>query len=411
MGKQHSQGGHSLTSLGLELNMLSFNKILSIDRIKKQVTVESGITWVDLQQYINPYNLAIQSMQSPNIFTVGGSISVNAHGDDFRTGSVGNSLVSFHLIMANGKKLLVTPKTEPFLWNTVIGGYGLLGVITDVTLQLTDNNLLKSHYNDINLKNFPSYFKNHILNDPDVNLFYAHLNIVPGTEFLKKMYGISYTNTHQLPQQTISLENPDKWNVILTNLFNLSRKGHAGKDWRWRIEKKVLKKYYSNHIVTRNNAMQKPIRFASNYLSPNDVDWLQEYFIPSEHLLQFIKKLRHILIKNKINILNVTIRYVPADPDVLLTYSKSARFAVVLYFNQDLSSDEIRHTQLWTQQLINDSISLGGTYYLPYQPFASKQQFYKSYIRFEEFLKIKQKYDPTELFNSHFYQNYFKNII
>lgn len=81
MGKQHSQGGQSLSPNAIALDMLPFNKVLGIDRKKKQVTVQSGIIWSDLQKYINQYNLAVKSMQSPNIFTVGGSMSVNAHGD------------------------------------------------------------------------------------------------------------------------------------------------------------------------------------------------------------------------------------------------------------------------------------------------------------------------------------------
>ncbi|EKD72860.1 MAG: L-gulonolactone oxidase, partial [uncultured bacterium] len=58
MGKQHSQGGQSLASNAVALDMLSFNKVLKIDLKKKQVTVQSGITWSDIQKYINQYNLA-----------------------------------------------------------------------------------------------------------------------------------------------------------------------------------------------------------------------------------------------------------------------------------------------------------------------------------------------------------------
>jgi len=191
MGKQHSQGGQTLIHKAIELNMLPFNKVLAINKQKKQVTVQSGIVWGDLQKAINPYNLAIKSMQSPNIFTVGGSMSVNAHGDDFRSGSVGNSIIAFHILLANGKKVYVNPVTQPDLLASVVGGYGLLGVVTDVTLQLTDNDLLFSEYHETDVSGFPSYFSKKILNKKDVALFYAHLNIVPGSRFLRDMYVIT----------------------------------------------------------------------------------------------------------------------------------------------------------------------------------------------------------------------------
>jgi decaprenylphospho-beta-D-ribofuranose 2-oxidase len=407
MGKQHSQGGQSLSPQAIELDMLLFNKVLGINTYKKQVTVESGITWADLQKYINSYNLAIKSMQSPNIFTVGGSISVNAHGDDFRAGAVGKSIVAFHLLLANGQKVFVTPDKEPTLWSAVIGGYGLIGVITDVTLQLTDNDWLKSNYQETDIDRFPAFFREKVAGNKSAALFYAHLNIVPGDNFLQKMYVITYTDTHELPNKIITLDDPDKWNEVLTPIFNVSRHGELGKAWRWAMEKKIFRRLYNNRVVTRNNAMEKPVSFASNHQSQSDADWLQEYFIPLNQLPLFINALRNTMVDNNVNLLNVTIRYVPAEPNVLLSYARKDCFAVVLYFNQHLSAAEIKHTQSWTHKLIDASLSLNGNYYLPYQPFASLKQFRSGYPGVNEFLTIKQQYDTNGLFSSKFYQKYF----
>ena len=407
MGKQHSQGGQSLASKAIALDMLSFNKVLGIDIKKKQVTVQSGITWSDLQKYINQYNLAIKSMQSPNIFTVGGSMSVNAHGDDFRAGAVGNSIISFHIILANGKKLSITPDNNPNLWAAVIGGYGLFGVVTDVTLQLTDNIYLSSNYEQTDVHSFPSVFREKILNNKNTVLFYAHLNISPNSDFLKKMYIITYKNTHRLPKKIISLDNPDKWNVLLTPMFNISRHGNLGKEWRWKLENKIFNKFYKNRLVTRNNAMEKPVRFASDHHDKHDADWLQEYFIPIDRLPKFIAVLHDVILENNVNLLNVTIRYVPAEKNIILTYAKTDCFAIVLYFNQDLSSNKIEQAQSWTRNLINASLSLNGNYYLPYQLFATINQFQSGYPDYNRFSKIKNEYDPRGLFLNEFYLKYF----
>lgn len=408
MGKQHSQGGQSLASEAIELNMLSFNKVLGINPQKKQITVQSGITWGDLQKYINPYNLAIKSMQSPNIFTVGGSISVNAHGDDFRAGAVGNSIVAFHMLLANGKKVFVTPMVNQRLWSAVIGGYGVFGVITDVTLQLTDNDLLVSQYQEISFDNFTNYFLNKILNKHDAALFYAHLNIVPDTNFLRDMYVITYTDTKKLPNKIIPLDNPDKWNAILTPVFNMSRHGKLAKKLRWGMEKRIFRKIYDNRIVTRNNAMEKPVRFASNHYSKYNADWLQEYFIPVAQLSEFVKKMRPVILKNNVNLLNVTIRYVPKESNILLPYAKNNCFAVVLYFNQDLSANKVERAKLWTRKLIDAALSVYGNYYLPYQNFASEFQFKRGYHDYKKIIELKKIYDPKNRFTNKLYQTYFK---
>ena len=81
-GQKHSQGGHQFSEGGLVLNMLQFNKILNLDKENKIIKVQSGATWDQIQRYINQFGLALKVMQTSNIFTVGGSMSLNIHGRD-----------------------------------------------------------------------------------------------------------------------------------------------------------------------------------------------------------------------------------------------------------------------------------------------------------------------------------------
>ena len=75
-GKQHSQGGHTYYKDAVVLDMTTFNKVIKVLPDEKLVTVQSGATWADVQEAINPYGLSIKTMQAPNIFTIGGSMSV-----------------------------------------------------------------------------------------------------------------------------------------------------------------------------------------------------------------------------------------------------------------------------------------------------------------------------------------------
>ncbi len=409
MAVQHSQGGQTLAHGAVVLNMLPFNHIVSFDLQHKQITVQSGITWGVLQDYINPYNLSIEAMQDSYIFSVGGSIGANAHGEDFRVGSMNNSVIGFHLVLSNGKKVYVTREGTPELWKSVFGGYGLLGVVSDVTLQLTDNNLLKGEYKKTNIDAFLRQFKSDVLLNSNADLFIARFNIVPGKNFLRDMYSVTSINTHQLPKKIVALKNPERWDFVLIPFFDLSRESILGKRARWFLENKAIKESFAQGLLSRNEVMRKAIYFATDHQSANTVDWLQEYFIPVDQLPNFVDTLRTLSVKNNINLLNVAVRYVPKNTDFLLTYAPQDCFSVVLYFQQDLSPVEIRKTKEWTQQLIDAALSMQGTYYLTYQNFATKQQFEEAYSNYAQFDYIKKKYDSGEVFSNKFYGAYFSN--
>ncbi len=140
-GMQYSQGGQTHYPNGILLDMKPYNKILNLNEKNKTITVQSGVTWEDIQSSINPYGLSLRVSQSQNIFTVGGSLSVNVHGRNIAYTSLIETVESFRLLNAHGEIINVSRKENAELFPLVIGGYGLFGVILDVTLHLTDDEL------------------------------------------------------------------------------------------------------------------------------------------------------------------------------------------------------------------------------------------------------------------------------
>ena len=58
------------------------------------------------------------------------------------------------------------------------------------------------------------------------------------------------------------------------------------------------------------------------------------------------------------------------------------------------------------RSLIDIAIHQGGSYYLTYHRWATKEQVEKCYPQFGEFLKLKLKYDPDEVFQSDWYRHH-----
>src|SRR5438132_2499598 len=96
-------------------------------------------TWRQIQTTLSQHGRAVRVMQDSNIFSVGGSLSVNAHGKDPRYGSLIESVNSLKLVTADGREIQCERTQQQDLFSAVIGGYGTLGIITEVNLKTTAN--------------------------------------------------------------------------------------------------------------------------------------------------------------------------------------------------------------------------------------------------------------------------------
>ncbi len=137
-GIRHSMGGQALGLNTLHLDMTQMDAVRYNDS-DQTVTVGPGATWKQIQTVLSQHNRAVRVMQDSNIFTVGGSLSVNAHGKDPQYGSLIEGVHSLKMVTADGKEILCNKTENKDMFSAVIGGYGLLGIITEVNLLTTQN--------------------------------------------------------------------------------------------------------------------------------------------------------------------------------------------------------------------------------------------------------------------------------
>ncbi|MFB5088686.1 FAD-binding oxidoreductase [Psychrobacillus sp. PGGUH221] len=405
-GMQHSQGGQTLYPDGILLDMKSYNKILDLDTKNKLITVQSGVTWADIQSYINPYGLALKVSQSQNIFTVGGSLSVNVHGRDIQYTSLIETVESFRLLTSQGKIIQVSREENTELFQLVNGGYGLFGVILDVTLQLTDDKLYKVQSKSLTYDEYSTYFTTHVKGD-SVKMHLARISVAPDS-FLSEMYVTNYylAEDQSLLSNHTTLKR-ERIIAIPKLLLGLSRINTHGKNMFWKTQKE-----YNNRIdgsyISRNNVMRSESTFME-YDSASKTELLQEYFVPLDEFTSYIDDLREMLQKEKnINLLNITIRYVKQNDEAIMSYAKEDMFALVLLINQETNEESIEEVDKVIQKMIDITLEHDGTYYLPYYNFPTKSQLEIAYPRAKEFFELKEKYDPEKRFLNLFYEEYYK---
>src|SRR5262249_30887639 len=156
------------------LDMTGYNA-MTLDAEHKVLRVQAGARWHDIQTYLHP-RFAVKAMQSTDIFTVGGSIAVNAHGMDHRAGSLGRTVRSMRVMLPDGQIVQVSRTERPELFDLVVGGYGLFGVVLDADLDVVDNALYRSERRIISYKDFPEVFSAELDADPSYALMYGHLS-------------------------------------------------------------------------------------------------------------------------------------------------------------------------------------------------------------------------------------------
>lgn len=403
-GARHSQGGHAFYSNAIVLDMTRYNKIIDLDAQQKILTVQSGATWKQIQDYLHEHTLAVSAMQSSNIFTVGGSMSVNAHGMDHRAGSVANSIVSFRLMLADGTIKTVSPTLEPELFNLVLGGYGLFGVILDVRLRVVDNVLYDRDMSVISFEQFPEVY-NKIDADSRYELFYGHFSTAPGN-FLTDMAIYSYYRSSNQNQKIPALKSFDPYGIGRLMFAYLKISPFIMQRFKWFLESHVesLQKLTGFASVSRNQIMYDSVEYLqTNFTSSTDI--LHEYYIPREQFVEFINRLRPILQVHSAKLLNASVRIVHKE-NIVLNYAPDEMFALVLYFKQNMTSAAHKDMASLTRMLIELSMQVGGSFFLPYQLHYTTKDMARAYPRSDYFFEQKRVYDPKEILVNTFYKKY-----
>jgi FAD/FMN-containing dehydrogenase len=113
------------------------NRILAWDADSGQMTVEPGATFGQVWQRALPEGW--WPLVAPDIsdVSIGGAAATNLTGkESWRSGPFAESVLAFDLLLASGETATCTRERQPELFRAALGGLGLLGAFTSLTLQL-----------------------------------------------------------------------------------------------------------------------------------------------------------------------------------------------------------------------------------------------------------------------------------
>ncbi|MBP9764991.1 FAD-binding protein [Candidatus Babeliales bacterium] len=404
-GARHSQGGQSNASDSVNIDMLHMNKLLELDTVHKIVRVQAGMSWEQLQDILQQYGLSVKVMQASNVFSIGGSVAVNAHGRDPHYGSLIETVQALKIVDCQGTIKELNRQKNPELFSLVVGGYGLLGIIVEVELSVTDNCVCEKKQQEMSYKAYVDYLFKNVLPQKNIQLHYARLVNIPGKDYLKRVLCIDYIKKKGVvPTTPLPKEGHVFWNQMLLRTY---RKfwSRTFNNVRWYIEERMTAPWENVKVLTRNHVM-RPYVHSLEGQSKHTTDLLQEYFIPAESFEFFVEQLKRFSEKYRIKLLNVTLRWTPRNTESFLSYSKQDTIAFVLYFTTPTHERALSKVQEYTRALTDACLQSSGSFYLPYQRFATESQMQKAYPNMKRFIKLKNKYDSCDVFTNNWYRDY-----
>lgn len=400
-GGHFSMGGQTATAGSLHLDMRSMNQVISFSPMDKTIRVQAGIRWCDVQRFIDPHELSVKIMQTYANFTVGGSLSVNVHGRYMGQGPVILSVRNFRMVLADGRIEDASPAQNAQLFYAAIGGYGAIGVIVEVELELADNAKLKRVHSKLATSAYLAHFKNKVRPDPkavfhNADLYPPHYQRVRSVTWRRSDEPVTEVRRLHQGGRDYPLERYLLWAITETPLG------------KWRREYLIdpllflrSKVHWRNFEASYDVAELEPVsRWHSSYV-------LQEYFIPVDKFDAFAPLMAEILQRHRVNALNVSVRHAQADPGTLMAWVRGETFAFVLYYKQRRRDKAINRVGVWTRELIDAALSVGGSYYLPYQPHATPAQFHAAYPRARELFALKKKLDPDYRLRNALWDKYY----
>ncbi len=135
LGTRHSFNGIADCTESL-LSLEKLNRVTALDHTRNKVTVEAGIRYGELCQYLHSNGYSLHNLASLPHITVAGAIATATHGSGDRNGNLATAVHSLEVIKADGESVEFSREQHDGVITGAVVGLGGLGVVTKITLDV-----------------------------------------------------------------------------------------------------------------------------------------------------------------------------------------------------------------------------------------------------------------------------------
>jgi FAD/FMN-containing dehydrogenase len=411
-GCRHSMGGQQFATDSICIDTRQLANVLAFDRERGLIEVEAGMQWPKLiDTYLEAQRDSAQrwgiaqKQTGADTFTLGGSLSSNVHGRGLAMKPLISNVESFTLIDAEGKTVHCSRSENAELFRAAIGGYGLFGLISRVTLRLVPRRKLRRVVEVIRADDANKRFAERIADGFLYGDFQFSID-EKSPDFLRVgVFSCYQPIPDDAPMSATKRLGNDDW----LDLLSLAYTDRA----------KAFQRYAAYYLSTNGQTYWSDTNQLSAYL-PNYAQKLKEkirdekesslviteIYVPRSTLAGFLKEAAELLRACGILVIYGTVRLIEKDDESFLPWAKESYACVIFNLLTIHTPPGIEASAGAFRGLIDLAIARGGNYYLTYHRFATREQVTRCYPRFQEFLALKKRYDPGERFQSDWYRHY-----
>lgn len=136
-GQGRSYGDVCLNDAGYLLSNVDLRRLISFDQSTGILCCESGVTLNEIIDFALPRGWFLPVTPGTKFVSVGGAVANDVHGKNHHvSGTFGAHVECFELARSDGSKRLCSRNENTDLFRATIGGLGLTGFITWVTIKL-----------------------------------------------------------------------------------------------------------------------------------------------------------------------------------------------------------------------------------------------------------------------------------
>lgn len=171
LGTRHSFNGIA-DSTDTLISLQNLNRVIELDRTNNRVTVEAGIRYGELGEYLHANGYALHNLASLPHITVAGACATATHGSGDRHGNLATAVHAMEVVTADGRIVQFSREDENGHLAGAAVGLGGLGVVTKITLDVVPSFQMYQHvYDNVSLAQLEAHFDDIFSSGYSISLF------------------------------------------------------------------------------------------------------------------------------------------------------------------------------------------------------------------------------------------------